>query len=162
MENKWLNLNKEKLDETGKVLNVDSSDIQKSKSKQILKKLIFPLVQVSTIILSATSGALLGYLEKKEPSGYPYAWDFPKIYFFGPMALLGFSTGNILISSKNYKKTGLRGTSASIIVFLSIVISVASLVFIYMAVQNPPPPLQGYVPPFNVSIDYDTFRKRNL
>ena len=154
-------MNKERLDETGQLLNVDSSDIKESKSKQIWKKLIFPLVQVSTIILSAISGALLGYWGKKEPSGYPYAWVFPKIYFFGPIALLGFSTVNILISSKNYKKIGLRGVYAIIIVFLSIVISVASLVFTYMAVQNPPPPLSGYVPPFGVSIDYDTFRKRN-
>ena len=143
----------EKIKEIGKLLEVDPSDIQESKPKKIWKKLIFPLVQVSTIILSAILGALMGYWENNRPSGYPSSWLYPRIFFLGPIVLIGFIAGNISISSKNYKKIGLRGVYAAIVIFMNILISVASLAFTYMAIRTTPPVILGSY------VMYGTYKK---
>ncbi|NPD88872.1 MAG: hypothetical protein HGN29_09105 [Asgard group archaeon] len=146
-------MNDEKINEVGNLLEIDSSDIQESKQKKIWKKLIFPVVQISTIVLSAILGALMGYWENNRSSGYPASWLYPRIFFLGPIALFGFIVGNISISSKNYKKIGLRGVYAAIIIFMNILISVASLAFTYMAIRTTPPVILGSY------VMYGTYKK---
>ncbi len=147
-------MNKEKINEVGELLDVDYSEIKESKVKQIRKKLIFPIVQLSNFIFTSISGALFGFWENKANSSYPYSSLIPRIYGLGILTILGLNTGNAIISKKIYKNAGLKKTYTILIVFLNLIVSAASFVLLYIAIEN--------VPTFTVSVDYDTYRGLKL
>jgi len=144
-------MNKEILEEVGKLLDVDSSEIKESKIKQIWRKLTFPLVQISSFILSLISGVLFGYWENQIPSTYPYGGFVPRVHSIGILTILGLNTGNIIFSTINHKKSGLRTLHTILIVFLNVAISIAGFFLLYHAIES--------VPPFTDTVDYDTYRK---
>ena len=144
-------MNKKKINEVGELLDVNHSEIKKPKTKQIRKIITFPIIQASNFILSSILGLLFGFWENKVPSGYPYNAPLKRIYTFGIPVILSLNIGDVILSSKNYKKSGLKKFHAILIIILNIVISIASFVLLYIAIEN--------VPHFSGTVAYDTYRK---
>ncbi len=143
-------MNKEKINEVGELLEVDTSDIKETKFKTIMKKLTYPLVQITFFLITSISGVLFGYWENRVPSGYPYA-SFTRIYRAGIPTILIIHSGNAVFSTKTHRKFGLSKFHAILIIILNIVISIASFVLLYIAIEN--------VPHFSGIVAYDTYRK---
>ena len=85
-------MNKEKIDEIGQKLNVNSSDIKPMKSQNSFKKHSFWIANAITFILSTIFGIISGVIDKNfYLSNYPYISPD----YFSLFSLLGVSSINI-------------------------------------------------------------------
>lgn len=144
-------MNKEKINEVGELLEVDHSEIKKSKVTQIWRNITFPIIQASNFILSSILGLLFGFWENKIPSGYPYSGPFKRIYTFGIPIILSLNSGNVIFSFKKFEKSRLKKSHAILIVILNIVISIASFFLLYIVIEN--------VPPLTGAVEYNTYKR---
>ena len=111
-------------------MDVVPSGIQKSKLKQIWKKLTYPLNQLSFFSLTLVSGILLGYWESQIQIGYPFN-QITRIYRAGIPTILLIHSGNTLLSIKTRKKYGISNIQTVSIVIINLIVSAISFFLIY-------------------------------
>ncbi|MCG3217316.1 MAG: hypothetical protein KAS63_11345, partial [Candidatus Heimdallarchaeota archaeon] len=98
-------MNKEKINEVGELLEINTSDIKESKTRMFIKRFTYPLVQIAFFIISSISGILLGFWEKQTQPGYPYT-SSNRFYTLGIPTILFIHSGNAIFSTKTRKKFG--------------------------------------------------------
>ena len=95
-----MTVNKEKLNEVGTKLNVNSSDIEIRKGLKTIKKMLYPLIIFFTLFLSAISGVISGIFEKNNTS-YPFCANQSNNYLGGNITVSIINIGNGLITIPN-------------------------------------------------------------
>ncbi len=113
-------MNKEKLNEVGSKLEINSSDIEIRKGLKIFKKLLYPLIIFLTLFLSAISGLITGIYENNNPS-YPYCANQSNNYLRGnvTVSVMNIGSGLIIIPNKRYKLNILIKIGVFIVIFIS-------------------------------------------
>lgn len=128
-------MKKEKITEVGELLEIDNSDMKVSKTKMLIKRFTYPLVQISFFIVSSISGILLGYWEKQIQGGYPYTAS-PRVYRAGLPTILLIHSGNAVFSIKTRKKFGLLNFQIIISVLMNLILSFLSYYFLYQYIAK--------------------------
>ena len=130
-------MNKERINEVGDLLEIDTSDIKESKFKVFIKRFTFPLVQIAFFIVSTLSGTLLGYWEKQIQLGYPFT-PITRIYRAGIPTLLIIHSGNTLFSIKTRKKFGFSNFQTISMIIINLILSAISFFVLYKVVTTNP------------------------
>ena len=151
-------MNKEKIQEVSEMLNIESSEVIESKIKRFFRKMTFPFIQVGFYLFSSLSGLVFGYWENEKPSIYP--WGFiPRVFFLGPLLILGTNTGNAVLSIKTNNRYGLNKERKIGVVLLNIVFSFISFFIFYGLIENISDKLNS--PCFSVEYYYGVYSKNN-
>ena len=145
-------MKKEKLNDVGELLEVQSSDITESKIKKFLKRFSYPLAQIAFFLLSSISGVLLGYWERQVEIGYPYN-SLTRIHRVGIPTILIIHGGNAVFSTKTRKKFGLTNYKIIVIVIINLLISFISFYTLYPIVAD-----RIY---FGIMPMYGSYKKKN-
>lgn len=143
-------MNKEKLNEVGSKLEINSSDIEIRKGLKIFKKLLYPLIIFFTLFLSAISGVISGIFERNNPS-YPYCANQSDNYLGGNIivSVINIGSGLITIPNKRFKLNIL----IKIGIFIGIFISshfIFEMIFTY------------FDPNLCNAIKYSVYKKENI
>ena len=113
-------MNKEKLNEVGSKLEINSSDIEIRKGLKTIKKMLYPLIIFFTLFLSAISGVISGIFEKNNTS-YPFCANQSNNYLGGniTVSVINIGSGLITIPNKRFKLNILIKICISIGIFIS-------------------------------------------
>jgi len=132
-------MNEEKLNEVGKLAEVDSKDITQNKFKKKITLVYYYFIQLGFLAISSLAGFLFG-LYKNANNSYPYS-GFDRNYIFGPILVVIIHGGNLGVYyglSKNNRLILKEGSNAKPlpfhiypVVFLNILLSVYCFLFIY-------------------------------
>ena len=90
-----------KIDEIGEKLNVNSSEIEPTKSPNWFKKYSFWIVNALNIILSSTIGIIFGVFEHSYQSHYPFHTMNAKIGLLG-VSSVNVTSGILTIPQRSY------------------------------------------------------------
>ena len=131
-------MDKEKLEAVSGILNVDASNVVNFKSKEVLKKIIYPVVQTCIYLLSSLLGLVFGHWENNQSSTYPYGpfMGTTRAYIWGPITLVGISSGNLILTLKTRKRFGLDKISAFGAVLTNLALSLVSFFLLYKLIEN--------------------------
>ena len=146
-------MNKEKMEEVSNMLALESSDVIDSKVKRIFKGMIFPLIQVGFYLTSSLLGIVFGHWENNSQSTYPYGpfGGLARAYIWGPVALVGISSGNLALSVTTRKRIGLHTLVAVATVLVNLALSLTSFFLLYKYIETEPQStFMGIVPLYNV------------
>ncbi len=142
-------MRREKLDETAKLVGLESSQIIEPKMKKFLKRLIFPFIQIGILGINSILGFAFGKWENQDPSIYPWG-VIPRAYYLAPIVLLGIGAGNTIISIRNQRRIALEKLQILIISLLTTVFSIISFYLIYFHIETVTESMIGVVPKYGV------------
>lgn len=155
-------MNEKKLNEVGKLTEVDSKDITQNKFKKKITLMYFYFIQLGYLAISSLVGYLFG-LYKNANNSYPYN-GFDQSYIFGPLLVAIIHGGNLGMYYGLNKSNRLilkDGTNAKPlpfhiypVVFLNILLSIFSFFFIYNDM------ISGYV--FTATTDYGVYIRKKV
>ncbi len=90
-----------KIDDIGKKLDVDTSEIEKEQNKNQLKKRSFWIINALNLILSNTIGLIFGIMEHQYQSFYPFHTMNAKIGLLG-VSSVNMTNGILTIPHRPY------------------------------------------------------------
>ena len=134
-------MDNEKIDEIGEKLNVNSSEIEPSKSPNWFKKFSFWMINATNFVLSGLIGLNCGLTEPHFPgSGYPYAYIF---IFKTALRVIGINLVNGIITIlPNRKYFNINRMMRIGLVIVNFIVSfVISLVIFYSFWSIKPAPI---------------------
>lgn len=148
-------MNKENIEQVGKLVDVDPADIKQKKRKKIIGYFIHYFVQVFVLLLSSLMGYLFLLWEHSDRSGYPYTSFGSNLRHIslGPISLIALHGGNAVHSYFHKKKYNRRFVEVYPAILVNLIISFISFFMIFNALYQDP-----FVP-FGIVVEYGVFRK---
>ncbi|MHA1398513.1 MAG: hypothetical protein ACTSSF_12540 [Candidatus Heimdallarchaeaceae archaeon] len=136
-------MDKEKIEEVGKLTDVKANDMTKQKIRKKITLAYYSIIQLAFLAISSLVSSLFGF-SKRTSGFYPYV-TFDPNYIFGPIIVAIVQGGNFALSYR-LRKTGRlvvrKGTDTVLspfytytIVFLNFILSVLSFLFIYHSMR---------------------------
>jgi hypothetical protein len=124
-------MNKEKINETAKLVGLDESQIMSSKFKVNSRRLIYSFIQIGIIGINAILGFVFGKMIHKYGSeSYPHS-VIPKTYYLTPLLVIGIGAGNIIFSIKSHRKMALEKTLIFVSSLITTLFSIISFYLIF-------------------------------
>ncbi len=148
------NLNKGNVEQVGKLVDVDPSDIKRKNRRKVTGYVIHYFVQVFVFLLSSLFGYLFILWENADQSSYPYG-TFPRHLYLGPISLYGLFQGNAIFTYFHRKKHKFRNIEVFPVVFVNLIVSLISFFMIFNAIY------QGPAPTLGVAVAYGIYEKEN-
>ncbi|MBA7580980.1 hypothetical protein ES708_22879 [subsurface metagenome] len=122
-----------KINEIGKKLDVEPSEIEKEQNRNRLKKGSFWIVNALSLILSSTIAIIFGLFEHSYQSHYPFYTMNAKIGLLG-VSSVNLTNGILTIPQRSYSI--LRKEQRISIFFLNLILSIIGYGFIYGLVAS--------------------------
>ena len=145
-------MDKEKIDEIGEKLNVNSSEIEPRKSQNWFKKHSFWMIQVSNFFLSSLMGLIFSLTLLNVPyTGYPYSDSYSEQNAFRTKwGVLSINIMNGIITIPPKRFSNLNRIVRIIIVLLNFIVSFALSRVIFQHIIMLRPPKYNFVVAYSV------------
>ncbi len=142
-------MDREKLDEVSKILEIDSSEVIYSRRQIFYRRLIFSIIQAGFYLLSSLLGVVFGRWESAH-STYPHS-GVQITYTWGTLTLFGIGSANLALSFATGKRLMKDRILMTFIVLLNLTLSIVSFFLIFKDVYTP----------LSAVILYNVFEKDN-